>query len=149
MTARFAPYLVTVRRQRSLVHRGAGGRSKPPAANGWTERDGSFSADAEAGRALYDAQCASCHALPLTTSRQVLPTGITEGVSGTPALVGIYRHQTWLKRGEARTLEAAVAEAMRYVGGDASEAKVAALTRFVSELTGRECRLGGSRFGPG
>lgn len=112
----------------------------PPAANGWTQRDGSLSEEALAGKELYegDAGCAGCHATPLTTSRAVLGKGITEGVTDVPILVGIYRYNTWLKFGDATTLEDAVAEASEWLGNDLDETEINQLTRYVRELTGRD-----------
>lgn len=112
----------------------------PPAANGWTERDGGLSAQALRGKALYDgkAACASCHALPLTTTRTVLGEGITAGTSDTPVLVGAYRHGAWLKTGEAGTYRDGVRRAATWLGVSLSDAEVDDLTRYVSELTARD-----------
>lgn len=110
----------------------------PAAANHLTQRDGAPSAEAEAGRAQYEASCASCHPLPLTTSRAVLGTGVTEGVSDIPALVGAYRYGTWMKYGDSTSLEAAVDLTAQAFGlGLESDAAIS-VTRFVAELTGRD-----------
>ena len=113
----------------------------PPAANGWTRRDGALSDEGALGRALYEGEagCAGCHALPLTTSRATFAPGITEGVSDVPALVGAYRYGTWMKHGEARTYESGVELALGYVGArSVDDAERARLTRFLRELTGRD-----------
>lgn len=113
----------------------------PPPANSLTERDGSLSAEALAGKALYegDANCASCHALPLGTNNKTLPEGITPGQSSIPTLVGAYRHKAWLKHGEAATLEAAViAASQKYSKRALTPEEFNAVTRYVKELSGRD-----------
>lgn len=112
----------------------------PPAANGWTTRDGGHSAQGLRGKEIYEgkASCDACHALPLTTSRGVLPEGITEGVSDIPALVGIYRHNVWMKFGNATSLHEGVAQASEWLGKSLSDAELDDLTRYVSELTARD-----------
>lgn len=110
----------------------------PPAATGLTERDGSLSEAGAAGKPLFDQQCASCHPAPLSTSRQSFAQGITEGVSDVPALVGAYRHATWLKHGESTTLDAAVQAASEAFGGGLDQAQLDQLTRYVAELTARD-----------
>jgi len=112
----------------------------PPAANGWTQRDGSHSELGLRGKELYEgkAGCIGCHALPLTTSRAQLPVGVTEGAADIPALVGVYRHNTWMKHGEASSLRGAVELVLAWSGVNLSSEEVGYLTRYVQELTGRE-----------
>ncbi len=113
----------------------------PPPANSLTERDGSLSAEALPGKALYegDANCVSCHALPLGTNNKTLPEGITPGPSNIPTLVGAYRHKIWLKHGEASTLEAAIeAASKKYSKRPLNAEEYASLTRYVKELSGRD-----------
>lgn len=112
----------------------------PPAANTWTERDGSLSEAALRGKALYEgeASCAGCHALPLTTNRARFDEGITQGVSDVPALVGSYRHNVWLKHGEARTMREAVVATLEYLNKSLTDEQVSDLTRYLDELTDRE-----------
>ena len=113
----------------------------PPAANSLTERDGALSAQAQRGQALFEgkAGCAGCHGLPLTTSRQVLPQGITEGLTDIPALVGAYRHGVWLKLGQAQTLRQATVEMLKWLQNDQlSEDEIDDVTRYMQELTGRD-----------
>ena len=113
----------------------------PPKANGWTKRDGGLSEAAERGKVVYDGkgQCAACHALPLTTSNASFDPGITEARSSTPILVGSYRHNAWLKTGEARTLEDAIQAALDWTDvNDLTESEFSDLTRYVRELTDRD-----------
>jgi YVTN family beta-propeller protein len=113
----------------------------PPAANGHTRRDGALSELGLEGKAIYEgkAGCASCHPLPLTTSRAVLGVGVTEGVTAVPGLVGSYRLGVWLKRGEATTLHGAIDQVFASLGDPGlSEAERAALDRFMLELSARD-----------
>lgn len=113
----------------------------PPAATGKTLRDGSLSEQAIRGKAIYDGKgtCNGCHALPLTTNKQVFDEGVTPGLTDVPSLVGSYRHGVWLKHGEARDLRSAVTAVLDYLGNKSlSEAEVDDVTRYVEELTARD-----------
>jgi DNA-binding beta-propeller fold protein YncE len=114
----------------------------PPAENGKTRPDGSLSEPAQRGKELYEgkAGCASCHPTPLTTNQQQLQEGITGGVTDVPALVGAYRHNVWLKHGQATSLEGAAVEAAKYAGtySDLSEGEVDDVVRYLEEMTGRQ-----------
>lgn len=113
----------------------------PPAANGFTARDGALSALGQRGKQVFEneAGCASCHPLPLTTNRAVLGAGITEGVTDVPGLIGSYRLGVWLKRGDATTLHAAVDSVFASLGDpDLSTDDRAALDRYLLELTARD-----------
>lgn len=112
----------------------------PPAANGWTQRDGSLSPEAVVGKELFEgkASCASCHTGPMTTNRAVFAEGITEGVSDVPSLTGVYRHNVWLKHGEARTLRGAVVAAANAFGAVLDDTELDSVTRYIQELTGRD-----------
>jgi len=112
----------------------------PPAANGWTARDGSLSEVALRGKDLFEGEagCAGCHPLPLTTTRLTLSEGVTKGAADIPALVGVYRHNTWMKHGEASSLREAVELVLDWSGKSLASEQVDELTRFVEELTGRE-----------
>jgi len=112
----------------------------PPRANGKTTRDGRMTEAAVRGEALFTgkAACAGCHPLPLTTSRQLLADGLTEGAADVPALIGAYRHGVWMKHGEATSLRAAVQLALAYTGADLAAAEQDDLTRYLEELTARD-----------
>lgn len=112
----------------------------PPAANGWTTRDGGHSEQGLRGKALYEgkAACSACHALPLTTSGGLLEQGISEGASDIPSLVGSYRHNVWLKDGSETSLRGGVSRAASWLGKSLSDAELDDLTRYVSELTARD-----------
>lgn len=111
----------------------------PPAANTHTQRDGAFSPDALRGQAAFTTRCASCHGEPLTTNRARIAMSITDSrVADTPSLLGSYRNGTWFRRGEARTLDEAVAQMATWVNAGFSNDELRDVTRYVRELTGRE-----------
>lgn len=112
----------------------------PPRANGKTTRDGRMTEAALRGEALFTgkAACAACHPLPLTTSRQLLPDGLTEGAADVPALIGAYRHGVWMKHGESTSLRAAVELALAYTGADLTADEQDDLNRYLEELTARD-----------
>ena len=113
----------------------------PPKANSLTNRDGSLSDQAKRGKRLYFTNgCVFCHQLPLGMAKRTLDEGITEGRSNIPSLVGAYRYKTWLKHGQASTLEDAVREAVDKFGllFWTSDRDIKDLTRFVSEMTARD-----------
>ena len=113
----------------------------PPKAYTLTQRDGSLSEDAKRGKRLfYTNGCVFCHQLPLGMTKRTMDEGITEGRSNVPSLVGAYRYKTWLKHGQASTLESAVREAVEKFGllFWTSEKDIKSLTRYVAEMTARD-----------
>ena len=113
----------------------------PPKANGLTQRDGQLSAEALAGKALFEgrAGCTGCHSGPLSTNNQTFEEGITHGRVSTPTLVGAYRHRAWLKDGSARSLEEATVAAAEWAGvTNLTEDDVSSITRYLRELTDRD-----------
>lgn len=113
----------------------------PPAENGYTRRDGTLSPLGLEGKQVFEneANCASCHPLPLTTSRAVLGQGVTEGTTDVPGLIGSYRLAVWLKRGEATDLHGAIDQVFESLGDPGlSEDQRAALDRFMLEMTARD-----------
>nr|WP_276603708.1 cytochrome c [Nannocystis pusilla] len=114
----------------------------PPPANGVTERDGSLTEAGRRGEALFRgaANCASCHAGPLTTGGLRLPGGGTESDHPivVPSLVGAYRHGHWLVNGAAWTLAEAVDAMLPLSGATLTDAEKTDLVRYLGELTARE-----------
>lgn len=114
----------------------------PPAANGLTARDGGLSAEALAGKDLFDQKgaCAGCHGGPLATQGLRLPGGGTQDEHPlvVPSLVGAYRHGYWLVNGAARTLEEAVEAMLPLSGGSLDSDEVSLVARYLGELTARE-----------
>jgi DNA-binding beta-propeller fold protein YncE len=112
----------------------------PPAANGHTRRDGTLTELGARGKQAFEtAGCASCHALPLTTSRALLPAGVSEGPTDVPALVGSYRLGAWTKLGDATSLSEAVELVSAAFGAaDLEDEQRDALDQFLLELTARD-----------
>ncbi|MRG93504.1 Ig-like domain-containing protein [Polyangium spumosum] len=114
----------------------------PPPANGATARDGSMSEAARRGEAIFrgKANCAGCHAGPLTTEGLRLPEGGTQTTHPivVPPLVGAYRHGFWLVNGAAWTMEEAVDAMLKLSLGNVTDAEKKDLTRYLEELTARE-----------
>lgn len=114
----------------------------PPPANGVTERDGSLTEAGRRGEALFRgaANCANCHAGPLTTAGLRLPGGGTESDHPivVPSLVGAYRHGHWLVNGAAWTLAEAVDAMLPLSGVTLTDAEKTDLVRYLGELTARE-----------
>lgn len=114
----------------------------PPPANGATARDGSPSAAAVRGEALFrgEANCAGCHAGPLTTAGLRLEGGGTETDHPivVPSLIGAYRHGHWLVNGAARELDEAVDAMLKLAATKLGDDEKADLVAYLRELTARE-----------
>ena len=114
----------------------------PPPANGATERDGSFTAAALRGEAVFrgKANCVGCHAGPLATQGLRLPGGGTQTDHPivVPSLIGAYRHGHWLVNGAAWTLEEAVDAMLKLSAGRVDASEKEDLVRYLQELTARE-----------
>lgn len=112
----------------------------PPQQNGATLRDGSMTESAKRGEDIFRGlgQCAGCHAGELTTSRAVLPSGVTPGITDIPSLVGAYRYGYWLKSGNPRTLAETVDEKVSWLSLELDDGQRADLTRYLEELTPRD-----------
>jgi DNA-binding beta-propeller fold protein YncE len=112
----------------------------PPAGGAGTRLDGSLSDAAERGREVFETRggCVGCHAGELSTNRASFPMGITSGVSDVPSLVGAYRHNTWMKRGEARSLEDAVDLVLESTSITLSEGDRSDLLAYLRELQARD-----------
>ncbi len=115
----------------------------PAAANDWTTRSGELSEAGRRGREVFeDAACAACHPGPLATDNATLPEGLTPERSSTPSLVGVYRHNVWLKRADVSSLRDATVAALEALGNDRlSEAEIDDLTRYLAEATDRDLFL--------
>lgn len=111
----------------------------PGRANSLTERDGSLSPQARKGYPVFERVCAGCHAGPLGTSRRRIDKSIGDGkVADIPALVGVYRQGVFFRDGSAKTLDAAVEQMVTFAKESLDTAELAALKRYVAEMTSRE-----------
>jgi YVTN family beta-propeller protein len=112
----------------------------PPPGGATTRLDGSLSEAGVRGREVFETRggCAGCHGGELRTSRTSFPSGITPGVSDVPSLVGAYRHNTWMKRGEARSLETAIDLVLESTAITLGAADRADLTTYLRELQARD-----------
>lgn len=111
----------------------------PPPANTLTARDGAWSGDAQRGALHFQAQCASCHAGPLTTNRARVERDLGGGPpADVSSLLGAATRGAWLANGAQRTLAGAVGAWVDEVRAPLDATQRQDLTRYVAELTGRE-----------
>ncbi len=111
-----------------------------PAANGWTERDGSMTAQAMEGFQVFQAKagCGGCHQGKLTTNKAIYEDGLTEGVTDVPSLVDVTRVGSWLKDGSAATLKDSVDVALSAFGRTLEAKDMDAMMRYLQEITARD-----------
>lgn len=116
------------------------GLMPPPRGGATTRPDGTHSEEGLRGQEVFNGagRCASCHAGTLTTSLATLGQGITPGVSDIPSLVGAYRHLTFMKHGEARTLESALDLVLTSTSTTLSAEDRTALLVYLRELQARD-----------
>ncbi len=121
-----------------------------PPANSLTRRDGSLSQQALRGKQLFegDAGCSGCHAGLVTTSRTVLPDGLTPGQTDIPSLVDVARIGSWYKTGAMTSLTNTVIDTAEQFGRPLSNSEVADVVRYLGELTGRDFFPLNVDFGP-
>lgn len=114
----------------------------PPQANGQTLRDGSMTEAAKRGEALFrgKANCAGCHAGPLTTKGLRLEKGGTQNTHPivVPSLIGAYRHGTWLVNGAAWTMDEAVEAMTKLAMTTLTDDEKKDVVQYLNELTARE-----------
>jgi hypothetical protein len=121
-----------------------------PAANSLTRRDGSLSAEAMLGKSLFEGKggCAGCHSGPKTTNQQVLENGITTGKTDVPTLVDVARIGGWYKNGTMASLRDTVADTSEKFGSNLTDEEIDHITRYLSELTGRDFFVLNADVGP-
>lgn len=97
-------------------------------------RDGTLTASALEGKALFDKNCASCHPAPLYTDMKMHDVGTQsrpgETAYDTPSLVESWRSGPYLHEGTMNTME----EVVKYFAKDLSDADVAKLTEYVRSI---------------
>lgn len=114
----------------------------PPHANGKTMRDGSMTEAAKRGEALFrgKANCAGCHAGPLTTQGLRLEKGGTQNAHPivVPSLIGAYRHGSWLVNGAAWTMDEAVEAMTKLAMSTLTDDEKKDVVQYLDELTTRQ-----------
>lgn len=121
-----------------------------PAANSLTRRDGSLSAVALEGKALFEGEgaCAGCHAGAVTTNKQVFPDGLTPGKTDVPTLVDVAKVGAWYKTGIMPTLRDTVADTVDKFSAPLDDDGIDKVTRYLGELTGRDFFILNADLGP-
>ncbi|WP_132321642.1 hypothetical protein [Pseudobacteriovorax antillogorgiicola] len=119
-----------------------------PRANGATNRDGSFTLEAEKGKVLFEgeAQCVACHSGPVFTNQTAIPLPSGKSLD-VPSLLGAYRHGIYFEDGRATTLKQAVNEFIdrseSWGRGPFSDQERQQILAFVSQLTAKGSAPGG------
>jgi hypothetical protein len=122
----------------------------PP--NPYTLPGGRLTEDAIAGRSVFEAPagiggagCGTCHSGPLFTNTQS-GKGKTEGLStDTPSLIGVYDTGPWGRQGQWESLEAMVAYAVEFTGGDLSADELSQVIDYVYQLPGDRLYVTGAQ----
>ncbi|MFT7624197.1 MAG: DNA-binding beta-propeller fold protein YncE [Myxococcota bacterium] len=122
----------------------------PP--NPYTRPGGKLTAAGELGKAIFEAPageggggCAACHNGPLFTNRTAVP-GKTEGkITDVPGLIGVYDTPPFGREGQWASLEAIVAYAVEYTGGELNETELASLLDYVRQIPGDALWLNAAR----
>lgn len=128
-------------RQMELLTRYMQSVTAPP--NPYAGPGGRLSAEAEAGKALFEAPtsqggagCGRCHGGPLLTSRQQV-FGKTPGLlTDVPSLIGLYDSGPWGRQGQWETLDEILDEALRFTGAAPSPTERAALLAWLQQAPG-------------
>ena len=98
-------------------------------------RDGTLTESAQAGKTLFENNCASCHPAPLYTDNNLYDVGTKHfvgdrGVYDVPTLNEVWRTAPYLHDGSLNTIE----EVVRLFAKDLTEAEVKQLADFVRSI---------------
>ena len=98
-------------------------------------RDGTLTESAEAGKALFEKNCASCHPAPLYTDNNLYDVGTKHfsgdsGVYDVPTLNEVWRTAPYLHDGSLNTIE----EVVRFFAKDLTDTEVQQLADFVRSI---------------
>lgn len=98
-------------------------------------KDGTLTASAKDGKALFEKNCASCHPAPLYTDMKVhdVKSNTFSGDNGyydTPTLIESWRTGPYMHDGSLKTIE----EVVKFFAKDLSDAEVAKLADFVRSI---------------
>jgi len=98
-------------------------------------RDGTLTESAEAGKALFEKNCASCHPAPLYTDMKMHDVGTKHfngdsGAYDTPSLVEVWRTGPYMHDGSLGTIE----EVVRHFAKELNDTEVKQLSDFVRSI---------------
>ncbi len=98
-------------------------------------KDGTLTESAEAGKALFEKNCASCHPAPLYTDMELHDvktdaSGSADGKFDTPSLIDAWRTGPYFHDGSLNTIE----EVVKYFAKDLSDAEVKQVADFVRSI---------------
>ncbi len=105
--------------------------TRSPALN----KDGTLTESAEAGKILFEKNCASCHPAPLYTDMKLHnvntdASGSADGKFDTPSLIDAWRTAPYMHDGSLYTLE----EVVRFFAKDLNDTEVKNLADFVRSI---------------
>ena len=110
-------------------------KSLSPVPSPYLNKDGTLTESAEAGKALFRQNCASCHPAPLYTDNNLYDVGTKHfsGDSGKydmPTLNEVWRTAPYMHDGSMNTIE----EVVRYFAKDLNETEVSQLSDYVRSI---------------
>ncbi len=110
-------------------------KSLSPVPSPYLNKDGTLTESAEAGKVLFEQNCASCHPEPLYTDNNLYDVGTKHfsGDSGkydVPTLNEVWRTAPYMHDGSMNTIE----EVVRYFAEDLSETEVRQLSDYVRSI---------------
>ena len=111
-------------------------KSQLPVASPYLNRDGSLTESAQRGKALFEANCASCHPAPLYTNMNQYDVGTTDNGNwedrpmDTPTLVEAWRTWPWIHDGSFTDMQALV----KKFAPKLSDSEAADLANFVLSI---------------
>jgi mono/diheme cytochrome c family protein len=110
-------------------------KSLYPVASPYLNKDGTLTESAEAGKALFEQNCASCHPAPLYTDNNLYDVGTKHfsGDSGeydVPTLNEVWRTAPYMHDGSMNTIE----EVVRYFSKNLSDTEVAQISDYVRSI---------------
>lgn len=110
-------------------------KSLTPVASPYLNKDGTLTESAQAGKDLFEQNCASCHPAPLYTDNNLYDVGTKhfDGDSGSydvPTLVEVWRTAPYLHDGSMNTIE----EVVRYFAKNLTDKEVSLLSDYVRSI---------------
>ena len=110
-------------------------KSLSPVPSPYLNKDGTLTESAQAGKALFEQNCASCHPAPLYTDNNLYDVGTKHfsGDSGkydVPTLSEVWRTAPYMHDGSMNTIE----EVVRFFAKNLSDTQVAQLSDYVRSI---------------